>query len=85
MDATEIFSYPIVPIFTTLVFLAIIFVFIGLCVKAAIIISPIKGFVIGALVHDDYYLESNQEVVEYTLQCLLGIISVNVIWKKRSG
>lgn len=66
-------------------FIAGIFVTIGITVGAEIIISPIKGFVIGALVHNETFEEDNKEITEYTLQCLLGIISVNVIWQTHNG
>jgi hypothetical protein len=62
-----------------------VFVVVGFVVRAEIIVSPIKGFVIGALVHDETYTENNTEITEYTLQCLLGIISINVEWERHNG
>lgn len=85
MDANKIFLYPIVPLFMMLMLIALIFIVIALIVDGEIILSPVKGFMIGALVHNETFEENNQEVTEYTLQCLLGIISVNVLWKKQSG
>lgn len=61
--------------------ITIFFAFVGLYNKAEIIISPIKGFVIGALVHEETFTENNKEITEYTLQAILGIISVNVVWE----
>jgi hypothetical protein len=85
MDANKIFLYPIVPLFMMLMLIALIFIVIAFIVDGEIILSPVKGFMIGALVHNETFEENNQEVTEYTLQCLLGIISVNVLWKKQSG
>jgi len=86
MDATLFLSHPIIQIFTMLMLLAFLFVIIGLSVNAEIILSPIKGFMAGALVHNETYInEENEEVTEYTLQCLIFFISVNVLWEKRGG
>ena len=52
------------------------FIFIGHFKGADIIISPIKGIMFGFLYHKEQYEEED----EYTLQCLLGVISINVIW-----
>ena len=85
MDPNEIFFYPIVPFFVMLMILAFIFIVIGFAVNGEIIISPIKGFVVGALVHDETFEQDNKEITEYTLQCLLGIISINVLWQRQNG
>ena len=85
MDAILIFSNPLVPIFMMLMLIAMLYVIIGFMVDGEIIISPVKGLMIGALVHNETYNENGQEVTEYTLQCLLGIISVNVLWQRTSG
>ena len=85
MNAELIFSSPIVPLFFMLMIISGIFVTIGVKVGAEIILSPIKGFVIGALVHNETYIENNKEITEYTLQCLIGIISINVIWQTHNG
>ncbi len=60
-----------------LLLVAFIFILIGHLKNGEIIISPIKGFMFGFLYHKEEYIEED----EYTLQCLLGVISVNVIWK----
>ena len=85
MDPNSIFLSPIVPLFIMLMLIAFIFIVIAFIVDGEVIISPVKGFMIGALVHNETFEENNQEVTEYTLQCLLGIISVNVIWQRQSG
>ena len=59
-----------------LVVIAFIFIIIAQVKKAEVIISPIIGFVIGSLYNRDLY-EDEEEV---TLQCLLGVISITVIW-----
>lgn len=85
MEASDFLLHPVIPLFLMLMSIAFIFVVIALIVDAEIIISPIKGFVIGALVHNETFNENNKNVTEYTLQCLLGIISVNVLWRRQSG
>ena len=52
------------------------FLVIGQIKKADIILSPIMGIMFGFLYHKEQYEEED----EYTLQCLIGIISINVIW-----
>jgi len=85
MDANEIFFSPVVPLFIALMLIAMMFIIIGFMFNAEIIISPVKGFMIGALVHNETFDDNGQEVTEYTLQCLLGIISVNVLWRNQDG
>jgi len=85
MDPNSIFLSPIVPLFIMLMLIASMFFIIAFIVDGEVIISPVTGFMIGALVHNETFEEDNQEVTEYTLQCLLGIISVNVIWQRQSG
>tara|TARA_R110002126_G_scaffold176500_1_gene325143 strand:+ start:105 stop:320 length:216 start_codon:yes stop_codon:yes gene_type:complete len=62
-----------------LLILALVFIIIGHRNGAEIIICPITGLMFGFLYHKEEYIEEN----EYTLQCLLGVISINVIWKKK--
>ena len=59
-----------------LILVAFIFIIIAHIKKAEIIISPIVGFVVGSLYNRDLY-EDEEEI---TLQCLLGVISITVIW-----
>jgi hypothetical protein len=85
MMAEDVLLSPIIPLFVMLMLIAFIYVVIAFVVDGEIIISPVKGFMIGALVHNETFEENGQEVTEYTLQCLLGIISVNVLWQNQSG
>lgn len=85
MNPNDIFSFPIVPLFMMLMIIGFIFIVIAFIVDAEIIISPIKGFVIGALVHNETFEQNDKEITEYTLQCLLGIISINVLWQRQNG
>jgi len=59
-----------------LLFVAFAFLIIGQYKDAEIIIGPIKGIMFGFLYHKEQYEQED----EITLQCLLGIISINVIW-----
>lgn len=60
----------------SLLIIALVFIFIGHNKGADIIISPIKGMMFGFLYHKEQYEEGN----EYTLQTVIGIISITVIW-----
>lgn len=62
-----------------LLFMAFVFIMVGHFKDAEITISPIKGIMIGFLYHKEQYEEED----EVTLQCLLGVISINVIWVKK--
>ena len=62
-----------------LLFMAFVFIMVGHFKDAEIIISPIKGLMFGFLYHKEQYEEED----EFTLQCLLGVISINVIWTKK--
>jgi len=62
-----------------LLFMAFVFIMIGHFKDAEIIISPIKGVMFGFLYHKEQYEDED----EVTLQCLLGVISINVIWIKK--
>jgi len=62
-----------------LLIVAFTFLIIGQIKSAEIIISPIKGVMFGFLYHKEQYEQED----EITLQCLLGIISINVIWINR--
>jgi len=59
-----------------LLFVAFTFLIIGQFKNAEIIISPVKGIMFGFLYHKEQYEQED----EITLQWLLGIISINVIW-----
>jgi hypothetical protein len=66
-------------ILISLLFVAFVFIIVGHFKGAEIILSPITGIMFGFLYHKEEY--ENED--EYTLQCLLGVISVNVIWKNQ--
>lgn len=68
-----------IEVFLFLGLIAFCFVIIGLIYKAELIISPILGFVIGAL----YNKETFDDGEEITLQCLLGIVSITIIWENQ--
>jgi uncharacterized membrane protein len=59
-----------------LLVIALSFLIIGQIKRADIILSPIMGIMFGFLYHKEQYEDED----EYTLQCLIGIISINVIW-----
>ena len=59
-----------------LLVIALSFLIIGQIKRADIILSPITGIMFGFLYHKEQYEDED----EYTLQCLIGIISINVIW-----
>jgi hypothetical protein len=60
-----------------LLLVSLTFVIIGQIKKADIILSPIVGIMFGFLYNKDEYKEDQ----EITLQCLLGIICITVIWR----
>ena len=62
-----------------LLFMAFIIIMVGHFKDGEIIISPIKGVMFGFLYHKEQYEDED----EVTLQCLLGVISINVIWIKK--
>ena len=66
-------------LFFILLGFAFVFLVIAQIKKAEIIISPIIGFMLGVLYHKEEFHKED----EFTLQCLLGIISINVIWIKK--
>ena len=59
-----------------LIVVALIFLIIGQIKNAEIILSPIVGIMFGFLYHKEQFEEEN----EYTLQCVLCVISITVIW-----
>lgn len=52
---------------------------IGQLKNAEIIVGLIKGVMFGVLYHEQEY---DDNTIDYTLQCLIGFISVNVIWTR---
>jgi len=63
-------------LFFILLGFAFLFIIIAQVKNAEIVISPIVGFMLGVLYHKERYDVED----EFTLQCLLGVISINVIW-----
>lgn len=59
-----------------LMLVSLTFLIIGQIKNAEIIISPIVGIMFGFLYNKEKYKEDQ----EITLQCLLGIICITVIW-----
>ena len=59
-----------------LLLVALFTLIIGQIKKADIILSPIMGIMFGFLYHKEQYEQED----ETTLQCLLGVISITVIW-----
>lgn len=60
-----------------LMLVSLTFLIIGQIKNAEIILSPIVGIMFGFLYNKQKYKEDQ----EITLQCLLGIICITVIWR----
>jgi len=61
----------------SLLIICAIYLIIGQVKNADVFISPVIGMMFGFLYSKEELEESN----EITLQCLLGVISVTVIWE----
>jgi hypothetical protein len=61
-----------------LLLIATISVFISNQVKADVYIQPIIGLMFGALYSKDRFEE--ESLVQHTLQCCIGFISLTIIW-----
>ena len=59
-----------------LMIVAFVFLIIAQVNNAEIILSPVIGIMFGFLYHKEQYEQED----ETTLQCLLGVISITVIW-----
>lgn len=64
-----------------LIVVALFFLIIGQIKNAEIILSPIVGIMFGFLYHKEQFEEEN----EYTLQCVLCVISITVIWTNQQN
>ena len=64
-----------------LIVVALIFLIIGQIKNAEIILSPIVGIMFGFLYHKEQFEQEN----EYTLQCVLCVISITVIWTNQQN
>lgn len=65
-----------------LLLLTTIFLVIGTFKRADIYIVLLKGFMVGALYHKEQYDDGFDE---YTLQCMLGILSFTVRWEREQS
>lgn len=64
-----------------LIGIGLLFLMIGQYNKADIIISPVIGIMTGFLYSTDDY----EDYTEHTLQCVIFIISITIIWEKPNG
>ena len=70
---------------TILLLLCALVTFWAQQIKADIIISPMVGFVTGCLYHKEIFIEGDVELKSYTIQILIGFISLNVLWEVQTG
>ena len=69
-------------IIKVLLLLTTSFLVIGTFKRADIYIVLLKGFMVGALYHKEQYDDGFDE---YTLQCMLGFISLTVRWEREQS
>jgi hypothetical protein len=70
---------------TILLLLCALATFLAQQIKADIIISPMVGFVTGCLYDKEVFIEGGIEVKSYTIQILMGVISLNILWETQNG
>ena len=70
---------------TFLLLLCVLATFYAQQIKADIIISPIIGFVTGFLYDKDEFIEDGMKIKSYTIQILMGVISLNILWEIQNG
>ena len=70
---------------TFLLLLCVLATFYAQQIKADIIISPIIGFVTGFLYDKDEFIEDGMKIKSYTIQILMGVISLNILWETQNG
>lgn len=63
-----------------LLIVATSFVYIGQMNNAEIQVAPFIGFIVGALY--SYTHIEEEDVMQYTLQCCIGFISLTIVWEK---
>ena len=80
----ELYNFLAIYVTVLLLFCALV-TFYAQQIKADIIISPMVGFVTGCLYHKEVFIEAGIEVRSYTLQVLMGVISLNVLWEIQNG
>lgn len=59
------------------ILIGISFLFLGYAMNAEISFAPVLGFVMGAL----YSFSDFDNGREHTLQCLIGFISITIVWE----
>ena len=70
---------------TILLLLCALVTFWAQQIKADIIISPIIGFVTGFLYDKEEFIEDGMKIKSYTIQILMGVISLNILWEIQNG
>ena len=80
----ELYNFLAIYVTVLLLFCALV-TFYAQQIKADIIISPMVGFVTGCLYHKEVFIEAGIEVRSYTIQVLMGVISLNVLWEIQNG
>lgn len=64
-----------------IIIVATVFLMIGAYNKAEVFISPVIGFMFGALLsYEDY-----DDGTDYTLQTCIGFISITVVWTEKTN
>jgi len=59
------------------ILISISFLFLGYAMNAEITFAPVLGFIMGAL----YSYTDFDDGREHTLQCLIGFISITIVWE----
>ena len=70
---------------TFLLLFCVLATFYAQQIKADIIISPIIGFVTGFLYDKEEFIEDEMKIKSYTIQILMGVISLNILWEIQNG
>ena len=70
---------------TFLLLFCVLATFYAQQIKADIIISPIIGFVTGFLYDKEEFIEDGMKIKSYTIQILMGVISLNILWETQNG
>lgn len=80
----ELYSFFAMYVIVLLLF-SVLATFYAQQIKADIIIAPIIGFVTGFLYDKDEFIEDGIKIKSYTIQILLGVISLNILWETQNG
>lgn len=70
---------------TVLFWICVLVIFYAQLVKAEVIISPMLGFVTGFLYDKEEFIEDGFKINSYTIQVLMGVISLNILWETQNG